>query len=96
MQKPEQKKLNQAMEQQRATYNKGGHTGNAECKTTVIASCNPEAERWNENKTLIDNLPFDASTISRFDLMIRLRHQTHENEIRAKMLHIARRKRWRG
>lgn len=93
MLKPEQKKLNQAMEQQRATYNKGGHTGNAECKTTVIASCNPEAERWNENKTLIDNLPFDASTISRFDLMIRLKHQTHENEIRAKMLHIARRKR---
>lgn len=93
MDKKEQKKLNQSMEQQWASYNKGGHKGEAQCKTTVIASCNPEAERWNEEKSLIDNLPFDASTISRFDLMIRLRHQNHENQIRAKMLHIARRKR---
>ena len=45
MPKQEQKKLNIAMEQQRAKYNKGGHTGDAECKTTVIASCNPSAER---------------------------------------------------
>jgi DNA replicative helicase MCM subunit Mcm2 (Cdc46/Mcm family) len=51
MPKQEQKKLNVAMEQQRAKYNKGGHMGDAECKTTVIASCNPESERWNEEKT---------------------------------------------
>ena len=93
MPKQEQKKLNIAMEQQRAKYNKGGHQGDAECKTTVIASCNPEAERWNESKDLIDNLPFDASTISRFDLMIRLKHDSSENEIRAKMLHISKNKR---
>jgi hypothetical protein len=93
MDKKEQKKLNQAMEQQWASYNKGGHKGHAVCKTAIIASCNPEGERWVENKDLIDNLPFDASTVSRFDLMIRLRHQNHENQIRAKMLHIARRKR---
>ena len=89
MPKQEQKKLNQAMEQQRATYNKGGHMGNAECKTAIIASCNPANERWNENKTIIDNLPFDASTISRFDLLIRLKHDTMENQIRAKMMHIS-------
>lgn len=93
MPKQEQKKLNVAMEQQRAKYNKGGHMGDSECKTTVIASCNPEAERWNESKDLIDNLPFDASTISRFDLMIRLKHDTGENEIRAKMAHITKNKR---
>jgi DNA replicative helicase MCM subunit Mcm2 (Cdc46/Mcm family) len=93
MPKQEQKKLNVAMEQQRAKYNKGGHMGDAECKTTVIASCNPEAERWNEGKDLIDNLPFDASTISRFDLMIRLKHDTSESQIRAKMLHISKNKR---
>jgi len=93
MPKQEQKKLNVAMEQQRAKYNKGGHMGDSECKTTVIASCNPEAERWNEGKDLIDNLPFDASTISRFDLMIRLKHDSSENQIRAKMLHISKNKR---
>jgi len=93
MDKKEQKKLNQAMEQQWASYNKGGHKGKAPCKTGVIASCNPENERWNNDKDLIDNLPFDASTVSRFDLMIRLQHENHENQIRAKMLHIARRKR---
>jgi len=93
MPKQEQKKLNVAMEQQRAKYNKGGHMGDSECKTTVIASCNPEAERWNDSKDIIDNLPFDASTISRFDLMIRLKHDTGENEIRAKMAHISKNKR---
>jgi DNA replicative helicase MCM subunit Mcm2 (Cdc46/Mcm family) len=93
MPKQEQKKLNQAMEQQRATYNKGGHMGNAECKTAIIASCNPDCERWNEGKTIIDNLPFDASTVSRFDLLIRLKHETLENQIRAKMSHIAKGKR---
>jgi len=93
MPKQEQKKLNIAMEQQHAKYNKGGHQGDAECKTAVIASCNPEAERWNESKDLIDNLPFDASTISRFDLMIRLKHDSSESQIRAKMLHISKNKR---
>ena len=93
MPKQEQKKLNVAMEQQRAKYNKGGHMGDSECKTTVIASCNPQSERWNEGKDLIDNLPFDASTISRFDLMIRLKHDSSENQIRAKMLHISKNKR---
>ena len=93
MPKPEQKKLNQSMEHQRATYNKGGHTGDAECKTTIIASCNPNNERWNEDDTIIDNLPFDASTISRYDNVIRLKHDSTENVIRAKMKHIASNKR---
>ncbi len=93
MGKIEQKKLNQAQEQQVATYNKGGHIGKAVCKTTVIACCNPTNERWNEQDDIIDNLPFDASTISRYDLILRLRHESHENQVRAKLKHIARRKR---
>ena len=93
MPKQEQKKLNVAMEQQHAKYNKGGHMADAECKTGIIASANPKNERWSEGKDLIDNLPFDASTISRFDVMIRLKHDTSENEIRAKMLHISKNKR---
>ena len=93
MPKQEQKKLNVAMEQQHAKYNKGGHQADAECKTAIIASCNPEAERWNDSKNLIDNLPFDASTISRFDVMIRLKHDSSESQVRAKMLHISKNKR---
>lgn len=88
MPKPEQKKVNNAMEQQRATYNKGGHIGNAETKTAIIASCNPEKERWNDNNAIVDNLPFDASTITRYDLIIRLKHESTEQEQRAKMKHI--------
>lgn len=92
MPKSEQKKFNQAMEQQRATYNKGGHIGNAECKTTVISACNPKNERWVEGD-IIDNMPFDPSTITRFDVIIRTTKETHENEIRAKMQHIMKGKR---
>ncbi len=93
MPKSEQKKLNQAQEQQRATYNKGGHVGNAETKTTVIAACNPNNESWKESDTLIDNLPFDSSTFTRFDVIIRLTHENHENQVRAKMQHILSQKR---
>ena len=92
MPKTEQKKFNQAMEQQRATYNKGGHIGNAECKTTVIAACNPNNERWVAGD-IIDNMPFDPSTITRFDTIIKTSKETHENEIRAKMQHIMKGKR---
>ena len=92
MQKSEQKKFNQAMEQQRATYNKGGHIGNAECKTTVITACNPKNERW-VTGDIIDNMPFDPSTITRFDVIIKTQKETHENEIRAKMRHIMKGKR---
>lgn len=92
MPKVEQKKFNQAMEQQRATYNKGGHVGNAECKTTVIAACNPKNERWVQGE-IIDNMPFDPSTITRFDVIIKTAKETHENEIRAKMKHIMKGKR---
>lgn len=88
MPKSEQKKLNQAMEQQRATYNKGGHIGNAETKTTIIASCNPENERWNNLKPIIDNMPFDASTISRYDWVIRLMHESTAQQESLKMKHI--------
>ena len=87
MPKQEQKKFNQAMEQQRATYNKGGHIGNAECKTTVISACNPKNERWIDGD-IVDNMPFDPSTITRFDVIIKTGKETHENDIRAKMLHI--------
>ena len=92
MPKQEQKKFNQAMEQQRATYNKGGHIGNAECKTTVITACNPKNERWVPGD-IIDNMPFDPSTITRFDVIIKTQKETHENEIRAKMQHIMKGKR---
>ena len=92
MPKQEQKKFNQAMEQQRATYNKGGHVGNAECKTTVITACNPKNERWMPGD-IIDNMPFDPSTITRFDVIIKTSKETHENEIRAKMEHIMKGKR---
>ena len=92
MPKAEQKKFNQAMEQQRASYNKGGHIGNAECKTTVIAACNPNNERWVAGD-IIDNMPFDPSTITRFDVIIKTSKETHENEIRAKMQHIMKGKR---
>ena len=93
MPKLEQKKLNVAMEQQHAKYNKGGHQADAECKTAIIAGSNPVGEIWNDDKNIKDNLPFDASTISRFDIVIRLKHDTGENEIRAKMEHISKNKR---
>ena len=93
MPKPEQKKVNNAMEQQMATYNKGGHIASAATKTAIIVSCNPEKERWNADKDIIDNLPFDASTISRYDVIIRLKHESTEQQQREKMRHIMQYKR---
>jgi len=87
MPKTEQKKVNNAMEQQQATYNKGGHIARAETKTAVITACNPVNERWNDSKEIIDNMPFDASTISRYDVIILLRENMNKLYQTNKMKH---------
>jgi len=69
----DRKSLNLVMEQQFAKYDKVGHNVTAEAKTTVIAGCNPDKDRWSKDKTIIDNLrPLDSSSVSRFDVIIKL------------------------
>ncbi len=92
MAKVEQKKLNQSMEQQHASYNKAGHVGEGECKTTVITACNPVNEKWRVGE-IIDNIPCDPSGVTRFDNIIRVQKETSENQLRAKMNHIQKGKR---
>ena len=88
MPKPEQKKLNRAMEQQTIKYDKGGHDAQAETKTTIIAACNPTNEKWKEDLPIVDNFPFDPSTLTRFDTVIRLYHDKNEYKSRKKIQHI--------
>ena len=92
MKPEEQRKLNRAMEQQTAEYNKGGHVGRAQTKTGVIVACNPKNERWVTGE-IIDNIPTAKSGVTRFDNIIRVVKETHENELRAKMNHIMQGKR---
>lgn len=88
MPKPEQKKLNRAMEQQTIKYDKGGHDAQAETKTTIIAACNPTNEKWKEDLPIVDNFPFDPSTLTRFDVVVRLYHDKNEYKSRKKIQHI--------
>ncbi len=92
MKPEEQRKLNRAMEQQTAEYNKGGHVGKAQTKTCVIVACNPTNETWSTGE-IIDNIPTAKSGVTRFDNIIRVVKETHENELRAKMEHIMKGKR---
>lgn len=88
MPKPEQKGMNISMEQQFAKYDKVGHNVKGETKTTVIACANPVNDRWNEHKNLRDNCPFDGSTLSRFDVIIRLRHSNSQANAEHQIKHI--------
>ncbi len=88
MPKPEQKKLNRAMEQQSVKYDKAGFDAKAETKTTIIAACNPVNETWHSDLPIIDNLPFDSSTFTRFDNIIRLSHNNSELFTRNLFKHI--------
>jgi DNA replicative helicase MCM subunit Mcm2 (Cdc46/Mcm family) len=90
MRKEEQKQVNVAMEQQFAKYDKGGHNVVAATKTTVIMACNPVNDKWNEHTTIVDNLNFGASTISRYDLFIRVKNNTGEMANRRRVKHILR------
>ena len=63
--------LHEAMEQQQVSITKAGKHITAPAITTIIACSNPTYSRWNPEENIMDNVPFPASLLARFDLKFR-------------------------
>ena len=63
--------LHEAMEQQQVSITKAGKNITAPAITTIIACSNPTFSRWNTEENIMDNVPFPASLLARFDLKFR-------------------------
>jgi replicative DNA helicase Mcm len=65
--------IHEAMEQQTVSIDKAGVHAQLRARTAVIAAANPMMGRYDQNKSVFENLPkFPPSLFSRFDLIFRV------------------------
>lgn len=65
--------IHEAMEQQTVSINKAGINVQLKAKTAVIAAANPTLGRYDQYKSVFENLPkFPPSLFSRFDLIFKV------------------------
>jgi replicative DNA helicase Mcm len=65
--------IHEAMEQQTVTIDKAGVHAQLRARTAVIAAANPMAGRYDQHKSVFENLPkFPPSLFSRFDLIFKV------------------------
>jgi DNA helicase MCM8 len=76
----EQQSLLEVMEQQSFTVSKAGIWCSLKARTTVIAAANPQAGRYNNSKSLVENLKMNSALLSRFDLIFLLL-DSHDKEV---------------
>lgn len=72
--------LYEAMEDQKVTVAKGGVCCSVPTRSTIVAATNPKNGHFDTTKSIKDNLKFDSSLISRFDLVFILRDDLNEKE----------------
>jgi len=61
--------IHEAMEQQTVSIAKGGVMATLNARTAVLAAANPALGRYDKNRSPVENLPFSATLLSRFDLI---------------------------
>ncbi len=72
--------LHEAMEQQQVSITKAGKHITAPAITTIVACSNPTYSRWNTEESIMDNVPFPASLLARFDLKFRYLDQPNVDD----------------
>ncbi|ELA41064.1 uncharacterized protein VICG_01857 [Vittaforma corneae ATCC 50505] len=72
--------LYEAMEDQKVTVAKGGVCCSVPTRSTIVAATNPKNGHFDMTKSIRENLKFDLSLISRFDLVFILRDDLNEKE----------------
>lgn len=61
--------IHEALEQQTVSINKAGINATLPTRTAVLAAANPKFGRWEDSVSLIENLNFPATLLTRFDLI---------------------------
>lgn len=65
--------IHEAMEQQTISIAKAGITTILNCRTSVLAAANPHWSSYNEKKSAAENIVFQGTILSRFDLIFLVR-----------------------
>src|SRR5699024_3023811 len=76
MDSKDQSALHEAMEQQTISICKAGIRATMNARASVLASCSPAHGRYDESKSLRENLTLSATLLSRFDLIFVLLDKT--------------------
>ena len=85
MKNAERQDTNTVLEQQMASYHKAGFDRDTPTNVSLLAAGNPENGRWNENKTLMDNMkPVEPAVLSRM-MVVRV---TKTSSARKRIKHI--------
>jgi DNA replication licensing factor MCM4 len=70
--------LHEVMEQSTLSITKSAIICQLSARTSILASCNPVDSKWNNNKTIIDNVNLPHTLLSRFDLIFLILDQQDE------------------
>lgn len=65
--------LHEAMESQRISVAKAGITATLQCRCSLLAAANPKQGRFDEEKSIADQINLPPALMSRFDLMFVLK-----------------------
>lgn len=82
--------IHEAMEQQTISIAKAGLTAVLNTRTAVLAAANPLAGRFDTLKSARDNIDFQTTILSRFDMIFVLRDIINENRDRQIAEHVVR------
>lgn len=80
--------IHEAMEQQTISIAKAGITTILNSRTSIIAAANPVYGRYDDMKSASENIEFQATILSRFDLIFIIRDLQDEEMDRALATHI--------
>jgi len=83
--------IHQAMEQGIVSINKAGIVADLNARTTVIAAANPRYGRWNRRKSVAEQIGFNPTLLSRFDLIYLILDEPDEDFDRQLIEHLKRR-----
>ena len=76
--------IHEAMEQQTISIAKAGITTTLNSRTSVLAAANSVFGRWDDTKEMDENIEFQSTILSRFDLifLVKDEHNEERDEVR--------------
>ena len=72
--------IHEAMEQQTISIAKAGITTVLNTRTSVLAAANPTFGRYDDMKSAVENIDFQTTILSRFDLIFIIRDERNEDK----------------